>query len=341
MKDRRRVDELSLDELERILMIRKREIRHTRLSRNSQVQMNVIVSESVERHPIPKDTTTPLELSVPIKSATKHIAVGLQMPQFEDDPSLSSGKSLHVSRRSIFNRLLLGVEISVICAFLGLIGMLFSALESVTRTTARIQSEYQATITAMTLPPTPTSIIFLNPVVLPSGHKFNEDNTVSYNFDEVPAEYREKYRQAILRAPPPFYTPVPQAPLNIRIPSIGVDSVVVSGDSWEDLKRGVGHHLGTANPGQLGNMILTAHNDVYGEIFRDLDRLRKGDQIAIRSQSREYTYTVQGTEIVEPAEVRVLDNSRRNVAQVTLISCYPYRVDNKRIVVYGIIQTDS
>ena len=85
-------------------------------------------------------------------------------------------------------------------------------------------------------------------------------------------------------------------------------------------------------------MVLSAHNDVFGEIFRDLDRLQPGDAIILHtSNQRVFTYLVTSTEVVEHTDVEVMAPSSQ--AEVTLISCYPYMVDNKRIIVKGTIQT--
>ena len=134
----------------------------------------------------------------------------------------------------------------------------------------------------------------------------------------------------------PLPTPGPQQAIRIQIPAIDRDESIVQGDSWEQLKKGVGQHIGTANPGETGNIVLSAHNDIYGEIFRNLDKLQKGDQIIIHSNQRSYTYVVVGTEIVEPTRVDVM--APTNEPTATLISCYPYLVDNKRIVVRAVLQ---
>lgn len=116
------------------------------------------------------------------------------------------------------------------------------------------------------------------------------------------------------------------------IPAISVDAPIVMGDSWEQLKKGVGQYIGSADPGQNGNLILSAHNDIFGQIFRDLDQLQAGDEIVIYSNLRAYTYVIdQQPDIVEPTFVQVLDQTPDST--ITLISCYPYLVDNKRIVV--------
>jgi sortase A len=124
--------------------------------------------------------------------------------------------------------------------------------------------------------------------------------------------------------------------VRIQIPALGVDAPIVQGDGWEQLKKGVAQHIGSANPGESNNIVLTAHNDVFGEIFRDLDQLTTGDQVIIYTNQRSYTYNVTDSKIVEPTQVEVMAPTSQAIA--TLISCYPYLVDNKRIVVRAILQ---
>jgi sortase A len=76
---------------------------------------------------------------------------------------------------------------------------------------------------------------------------------------------------------------------------------------------------------------LSAHNDIHGEIFRDLDQMEEGDLVILFSARQSYTYVVQDVLVVEPSQVEYLESSGKPTA--TLISCYPYMVDNKRIIV--------
>jgi sortase A len=99
------------------------------------------------------------------------------------------------------------------------------------------------------------------------------------------------------------------------------------------LKRVAQH--GT-KPGQTGNLVLSAHNDIFGEIFRYLDKLQPGDEIIVFTNQKQYTYVVDGTRVVEPTAVEVMAPTGSPV--VTLISCYPYLVDNQRIVVRANLQ---
>lgn len=141
--------------------------------------------------------------------------------------------------------------------------------------------------------------------------------------------------QSLSNLPTPI--PVIQQAIRIQISSIGVDAPVVQGDGWEQLKKGVAQHIGTPNPGENGNIVLSGHNDVYGEVFRDLDQLKPGDSIILFTSQRQYIYVITSTQMVAPAAVEVM--SPTSNARVTLISCHPYLVDIHRIVVSAILQS--
>jgi len=135
----------------------------------------------------------------------------------------------------------------------------------------------------------------------------------------------------------PVPTPGPQQAIQIDIPAIGIlNWPIVQGDGWEQLKKGVGQHIDSANPGQNGNVVLAGHDDVFGEVFRDLDKLQPGDQVILYTMQQQYVYLVAETRIVEPSQVEVMNPT--SDPTVTLISCYPYMVDNKRIVVFAKLQ---
>jgi sortase A len=64
-----------------------------------------------------------------------------------------------------------------------------------------------------------------------------------------------------------------------------------------------------------------------------LDELKPGDEIIISTERQSYTYVVNDVDVVEPTEVSVMASTEH--ASTTLISCYPYLVNNKRIVVFA------
>jgi sortase A len=131
--------------------------------------------------------------------------------------------------------------------------------------------------------------------------------------------------------PVPAPAPIPAS--RIVIPSIGVNAPVTEGTDWESLKYRVGHHPGTTNPGQRGNMVLAAHNDVYGEIFRYLPDVPLGEIVTVYAGKQVYRYRITGRRIILPNQVEVM--APTTGPTLTLISCYPYLIDTHRIVLFA------
>ena len=129
----------------------------------------------------------------------------------------------------------------------------------------------------------------------------------------------------------PVPTPGPRSPTRIVIPVIKLDWPVVEGDGWEELKQGIGHHAGTANPGERGNMVLSGHNDVYGEPFRDLEVIEIGKEVLVYTGPNAYRYIIKAKRVVAPTDLSPLEPSR--IPIVTLITCTPYRIDTMRLIV--------
>ena len=306
MPDRRTVDDLSIEELEEILRIRKREARLERLKRFEQTGRR------------PGDALAPADnwAGDVADDPSRQLA-------FESFAAADNDKSLR-------ERLLLILEIA---AALGLVAVLIFAV-NLLRDINRESSQAQAADLANLPTPEPTPII--SAVVLPGGHTPPTDpGGAQPNYDEVPAYLRPRVEQQFA-GPVIVPTPSPVSAIQLQIPAIGVDAPIVQGDGWEQLKKGVGQHIGTANPGLAGNLVLSAHNDIYGEIFRHLDRLSPGDEVVIRSQTQSFTYRVVNWRTVDPTDVSVMDQTQESI--VTLISCYPYLSNTERIVVIAELQ---
>lgn len=226
-------------------------------------------------------------------------------------------------RRRFLDRVLLGVEV---LAVLGLVAVIFNGV-GLLRT---LNNEVVAALNPET--PVPTPLVMA--VVLPSGHTPPDaQGNTRPNDAEIPEHLRPMV-QSLANIPLP--TPAPDQAVRIQIPAINVDAPVVQGDGWEQLKKGVGQYIGSTPPGRDGNLVLSAHNDVYGEIFRYLDRLVPGDEVIIYTQQRQFTYIVDRTVLVEPTAVEVM--APTSSPTVTLISCYPYLINDQRIVVFARLQ---
>ncbi|OEU56139.1 MAG: hypothetical protein BA871_16530 [Desulfuromonadales bacterium C00003096] len=220
--------------------------------------------------------------------------------------------------KRVVDGFLLTVEI---LAVLGLVFVLFNGLDIL----QELNREVALALEQPTLTPTPLIVA----VVLPSGHTPPDSPGGSKpNIAEIP-EHLQPVVQSYGEIPIP--TQGPQHAIRLQIPKINQDVPIVEGDGFEQLKKGVGHHINSANPGESGNVVLSAHNDIHGEIFRNLDQLETGDLIIIFSERQSYTYVVEDVLFVEPTQVEFLASTGAPTA--TLISCYPYMIDNKRIVV--------
>lgn len=178
--------------------------------------------------------------------------------------------------------------------------------------------------------PTPAPTALIQAVVLPGGHTAPDAiGNASFNESEIPEHLRGLVSvQATVPAPVDSGT---GRIIRIGITAINVDAPVVQGDDWEALKTGVGLNNASGIPGKSGNVILSGHNDIFGQVFRDLDRLVPGDEVVLLTEKNAYTYIVTGTQIVQPSQVEVMRQTEEST--LTLISCYPYLVDTQRIVV--------
>jgi sortase A len=223
------------------------------------------------------------------------------------------------ARRNIFDRVLLAVEIGAVIV-LGLVVLQF---------VFQLQELNRESLAGI-LSGTPSATPLITAVVLPSGHTPpTSPGGAALNEEEIPAGLRPQMQSYLSLAIP---TRGPEQPVRLDLPSLGkVNLPVVQGDTWEQLKQGVGHHIGSANPGTTGNIVLSAHNDIFGELFRDLDRLQPGDEAIVYTASQKFVYRIIRIRIVEPTDVSVMAPTGRPT--LTLVSCYPYMIDNQRIVV--------
>lgn len=150
---------------------------------------------------------------------------------------------------------------------------------------------------------------------------------------------------------------VPGQPQRIVIPQLGVDAPVrdVSLSAAFDTSQGsdifyqwqvpqsyaAGWHHTSAPLGQPGNTVLNGHQNIYGEVFRDLEDLSVGDGIIMYDDNEaSYVYEVVTREILperdQPTAVREA-NARwiqpTADERLTLVTCWPYTTNSHRLVI--------
>ena len=145
-------------------------------------------------------------------------------------------------------------------------------------------------------------------------------------------------------------------PQRLVIPSLGVDAPVrdVGLSAAFDSSQGsdifyqwqvpqsyaAGWHHTSAPLGQPGNTVLNGHQNVYGEVFRDLEDLAVGSGIILYDGEQSYLYEVVMREILpeqdQPTAVREA-NARwiqpTADERLTLVTCWPYTSNSHRLVI--------
>jgi sortase A len=316
MADRRTVDDLNIEELEQLLLVKRREARHKRL------QQLAAEGRVAERSPLLVDNL-PSEARPKLAGSggVRFQATNLR-PLSEPAASASGSQPGRRRRRGVRDHVLLAVEV---LALVGLVTVLLSSYDTLRTLNAEVAEAREAQVTA-TPAPTPTPLVHFDR--LPGGH--SSPTSADGARPDVPAHLQQWVQPA---PPQPVPTPSAAYPTRIVIPAIDVDAPIVQGVAWEDLKKGVGHLPGSANPGERGNLYLAGHNDIFGEIFRYLEKLELGDEFFVYSGDQSYRYVVTSKRIIEPTDVSVMYPSTEPIA--TLQTCHPYLVDTRRLVVIG------
>ena len=165
----------------------------------------------------------------------------------------------------------------------------------------------------------------------------------------APAELTPGPTPSPLPAPSPSPTAMAYpAAVRIRIPAIGVDRSIIEvpltydsrSKTWtrdykklfrQGKKDLVGHHSGSASPGQPGNTILVGHNYGYGVngVFLRLGRLNRGQHIeVVNAAGQIFAYRVTDVksvswttkdqqQLIQHQDYLAVDGSER----LTLVTC--------------------
>ena len=131
----------------------------------------------------------------------------------------------------------------------------------------------------------------------------------------------------------------------VVVPRLGADWVrlVGEGTKWHPVLNdiGVGHYMGTARPGEVGNFATAAHRGGFGGSYKNIHRLVKGDNVYVQTNDGWYTYTYLQTKIVLPDDTNVISavpkeliGSHAGGKYMTMTSCDPIFVNTHRIIVW-------
>ncbi len=120
---------------------------------------------------------------------------------------------------------------------------------------------------------------------------------------------------------------------------LGIDLIVLEGESGEVLAFAPGHLRASSAPGEGGHCMLAGHRDTS---FSFLKELRADDILLLEGKSGKERFQVRTTEIVR-AENLYLESEREGF--LTLITCFPFQavIPNTpdRFIVTAIKESDN
>ena len=120
----------------------------------------------------------------------------------------------------------------------------------------------------------------------------------------------------------------------LRMPSIGVEVVVVEGTSQAALRAGAGHYPESALPCGSGNVAIAGHRTTFGKPFNRLDEVTPGAEITLETPLGTCRYKVsEAAFVVTPDDVEVV--APTNTPRLTLTTCHPKGSARERLVLHA------
>ena len=119
----------------------------------------------------------------------------------------------------------------------------------------------------------------------------------------------------------------------ITLPAIGKSYLVVEGTETDDLRKGPGHYDDTPMPGKPGTVGIAGHRTTHGAPFRNIDKLKRGDEVIVDTPNGRFVYEVEMQKIVLPTDLSVKD--RVGYDRLILSACHPLYSAAQRLIVFA------
>lgn len=123
----------------------------------------------------------------------------------------------------------------------------------------------------------------------------------------------------------------------VEIPKIDVKLPIYHTTSEEVLSKAAGHLEGSSLPvgGKGNHAVISAHRGLpSATLFTDLDQLEKGNHFLIKVLDKTLCYEVESIVEVDPEDTSAL-KIQKGKDLVSLLTCTPYGVNTKRMIVTG------
>lgn len=176
------------------------------------------------------------------------------------------------------------------------------------------------------------SLAILLTLILSAPQKIKSENILSATDSHPTASFED------------FHLVIPS--LNLEAPIIADVDGSNKDEYFKALENGIAHFKGTAKPGEGSNIFIFGHSSFYRnkpgnykEIFKDLEKMKSGDEIILWYQKKEFRYQVSEIKVVNPDQVSVLGPTPKE--QVSLMTCVPPGTTLKRLMIIGQVLTEN
>lgn len=119
----------------------------------------------------------------------------------------------------------------------------------------------------------------------------------------------------------------------IKIDRIDANYVLVNGSDTDSLRKGPAIYDDVPFPGTPGTTAIAGHRTTYGAPFRNVDKIKPGDEVVVEMRYGTFTYEVEKTSIVKPTALEVI--RRVSYDRLVLSACHPLYSAAQRIIVFA------
>jgi sortase A len=162
--------------------------------------------------------------------------------------------------------------------------------------------------------------------------------------DEFKASINEETAKKLnqLKRNEPLYKTYPKSGEemgSLTIPSINAILPIFHGTNEDELDKGIGHYAKSVLPGERDNSVLAGHRDT---VFRQLGKVKIGDQLIVTTSAGIFTYEVRKIRIVDKDDRTVIIPKPRPT--LTVSTCYPFRyigpAPQRYVLVAGLVKSE-
>lgn len=129
--------------------------------------------------------------------------------------------------------------------------------------------------------------------------------------------WQQRLETGVAAKPWPWADTAPVA--RLKVARLGVDEIILSGDSGRTLAFGPGWAPSSAMPGTRGVSVVSAHRDTHFAFLRDL---HVGDRIEIDGGTGPRSLRIASMRIADSRQERI--ETAEDADALLLVTCYPF-----------------